>query len=636
MKHLIFLAACLSSAAIMNAQGPYSLENIPDSIKKNATVITHNEQMELGIESPEKAVLKVKKVFTVVNEEGRGALVFNKYTSPYTKLDEVEIRVYDKMGKLVSKHKKKDLTTVAYGEGLVTDGFITYFEIPAPSYPVTVEYNYEQVYKTTLIIPDFRFINPKEAVIQSSYTAKIPAGLNIRYKAMQTNIQPVITKEGSLTVYHWSVKNLPPVEDEAGSVDYSFRFPHVSMVVDQFSHYGYKGDFSSWKTFGNWIRELNKGMDELNPERKQFFNNLVKDATTEKEKIRLIYQFLQNNFRYVSIQLGIGGMKSFPAKFTDEKKYGDCKALSFYMKAALNSVGINSNVALINAQYNQAPVDPDFPKNGFNHMILCVPGKQDSVWLECTSNTAEFGQLGSFTENRNALLITDKGGVLVPTPKSRAESNLFLTHTVVKMDNDLSALTETRMTTSGEYSEMLSYFIKENRDDLKTLLVKYLGYKQPDDFLMTRENEKEFVLKLSLRKVPEFNAGSKFFLNPRISKISTTILPVYENRKLDFYFEHPYEKKDTTVLVLPQGFTVDVLPKEKNIKSDYASYHSSSWLNEKENAVYTATTLVLEKHKILAKDYNKVKSFFDEVIQDDAQRLVIKGTVGQPQEKRAF
>jgi hypothetical protein len=73
-------------------------------------------------------------------------------------------------------------------------------------------------------------------------------------------------------------------------------------------------------------------------------------------------------------------------------------------------------------------VDPDFPENGFNHVILCVPDQKDSVWLECTSSSNEFNELGTFTENRYALLITDEGGALVPTPKSYSSSNTLSSH----------------------------------------------------------------------------------------------------------------------------------------------------------------------------------------------------------------
>jgi hypothetical protein len=115
---------------------------------------------------------------------------------------------------------------------------------------------------------------------------------------------------------------------------------------------------------------------------------------SDKDKVRFLYRYLQQNMRYVSVQLGIGGLKPFPAMFVDQKKYGDCKALTNYMGALLRAVNIPSCYAIVNAGTNAKPADPKFPDNVFNHVILCVPLKNDTTWLECTSNTQPFGQLG--------------------------------------------------------------------------------------------------------------------------------------------------------------------------------------------------------------------------------------------------
>ena len=77
--------------------------------------------------------------------------------------------------------------------------------------------------------------------------------------------------------------------------------------------------------------------------------------------------------RYVNIKLGIGGLKPLPATFVDQKKYGDCKALSNYMNALLKAVGIKSYYAIINAGANEEPATPSFPGDNFDHIILCVP-----------------------------------------------------------------------------------------------------------------------------------------------------------------------------------------------------------------------------------------------------------------------
>ncbi|MBC7949358.1 MAG: DUF3857 domain-containing protein [Chitinophagaceae bacterium] len=619
---------------------PYDLAAVPDSIKNKANVVVHLDNTEVNVESDDKVTVNIHKVYTVLNDEGKGALFFQEFSTKYIFLEEVEIKVFDANGKQTEKVRKKDLRTLATGEGLIEDGFRSYYTIKPSAYPVTVELKYEQKLKSTLNLPDFRYITVNEGVVSASYQAKVNPEIGIRFKAKNTTIQPVITQDGKYAVYKWSVSNLPPAEQEERSIAMINRFPHVSITADKFSHYGYKGDMSSWNSFGLWLRDLHNGLDALPADRQQFFQQMVSDVKTDQEKIRRIYKYLQENFRYVSIQLGIGGWKSFAADFTDKKKYGDCKGLSNYMKAALKAVGINSHLAIINAAYNQEPVDQDFPANGFNHMILCVPGQKDSIWLECTSNLNEMGELGTFTENRNALLVTDKGGVLVPTPRSEAGKNSWSAVSTITIQDDLSALCETKFKARGEYRELMDGLLKETKDMQKQAIVSYLGAKQPDDFLLTKIEDPELLsaeLKMVISKIPEFNAGNKLFFSPRLFKTWTGRPLKQGNRKSDYFFEYPFERSDTTIFKLPAGAVADALPSEKHVSCDFATYQSKYWFSAKENAIYATTSLVLKQHRIPAKGYASLKKFFDDLMQDDSQRIVVQKTdVPNKGEKKAF
>jgi hypothetical protein len=138
---------------------------------------------------------------------------------------------------------------------------------------------------------------------------------------------------------------------------------------------------------------------------------------------------------------------------------------------------------------------------------------------------------------------------------------------------------------------------------------------------------------MALRNVSEFKAGNKLFISPRLYQISKNKLPKSENRKLDFYFRFPFEKYDTTIFKLPTGFKHDVLPESKDLKCDYASYKTQYWYNETEHSIYATTSLILKQHKIPAAAYASVKTFFDDVLLDDAQRMVVKK--GEAQAKPA-
>jgi transglutaminase-like putative cysteine protease len=621
----LLLGVCCQPV-IAQSKWLYSLANVPEAIKTKAAVITHLNNSVFEVEDIDKATLSVHKIFTVTNEDGKYALLFNEYTSKYVVLDDAEIKTYDLNGKQTARYKKKDMRTVATGEGLIEDGYVTYYQITPLSYPITVEIKYDIKIKSTLSIPDYRFIRANESVLESSFTATVPIDLPLRFKPEHTSIQPEISENGKYKTYKWTVKNQPPVEYEEGSASGSGKYPHVKIVTEKFSHYGSQGDLTSWKSFGSWIRDLYQGLDVLPADREQFFASLVKDSETEKEKIKRIYTYMQQNFRYVSIQLGIGGLKPFSADFTDKKKYGDCKALSNYMKAALKAVGIQSHVAIINAAYDQEPVDPGFPSNDFNHVILCVPGQKDSTWLECTSSTSEFGELGTFTENRNALLITDNGGVLVPTPRSHASSNVISTTTSVRIMDDQSGLTETLFRSKGEYKEMMNDILKEKKDDQKETIVSFFGFKNPDDFIMSKDESQSgsvVKLKMAIPKIPEFSSGNKLFINARVYSMCPHALPKFEKRNLDYYFRYPFEKSDTTIYKLIPGMKPDALPKEKELKCTYATYQSKCWYDEKENSIYSTAKLVLNNHKIPPVAYTEVKTFFDNVMQNDTQKIIV-------------
>ena len=126
---------------------------------------------------------------------------------------------------------------------------------------------------------------------------------------------------------------------------------------------------------------------------------------------------MQDNTRYVNVTLGIGGMKPYPAEYVSNNKYGDCKALTNYMKALLQCAGIESYYSTIYAGGTAPGSDPlKCPGQQFNHVILAVPLENDTLWLENTSNTNPFAYPGTFTQNRQALLVDGSKSRLVRTP----------------------------------------------------------------------------------------------------------------------------------------------------------------------------------------------------------------------------
>ena len=628
IKLLLFIITLIAGEISLSGQvNVLDASTIPGPLKIDAHSIVRESKMDFEVRSAHEARLTAHIVLSALDVAGEPDLVFVEYADKFRSLADAEIRVYNGQGILQKKYKKKDFQMESPSSGLAEDATYYSLKVSSPGFPMTVVYDYEIQYSGTLNYPDFDIQDPGQSVEFSSYTAKIPIGLDLKYKAKNINLSPAITTEANMKVFKWEVKNLPSIQKEDGAVSYESRYPRILISPTKFDMDGNAGDFTTWKSFGEWYTNLLQGTSNLSEERKLFFQDLVKNTPNVKDKIRLVYNYLQTNFRYVSIQLGIGGYKPFTADFVDKKKYGDCKALSNYTCACLAAIGIKSYPALINAVYNKEPVDPNFPHNSFNHMILCVPMLKDTVWLECTSKSEDCGVLGSFTENRNALLITENGGILVSTPKSTSKGNSLNIRTLVKFIEDGSGESNSEISSTGEYKQdMIGYLKDEKKDVQKTYLINNLGFPQPDEFDLKLKDEtySQTSLKLVLEKVPAFSAGSKMFLNPRIYKIWAYSLPLYEKRKQDFYFKYPFQKTDTTVYHLPEGFSVETLPASKSFKFEFGSFESKYQYDEKEKTITTYAQLILSQHKIPFEKYQETRKFFGNVLDEFNDKIVVK------------
>ena len=607
----------------------YSALTIPDSLKNNADVVVREEIIKFTIKDLNSARYDVHQVITILNEQGKGYLNFNEFSYEFRVLDDAEIKVYDALGVKKNTFSKKEMTSLNYGEGLVPEGKLTYFNVSPPSYPVTVEINYSIKYKGLFNYPGNYFQYTNQSVQKAVFDVEVPAELSMRYKILNCNYQPVITKDGNKDMYHWEVKNLPAFKTEkyVGSTDN--YLPQVLLAPNKFQLDEYDGDMTSWKSFGEWYKKVYIKTSLLAADRKLFYAAMVKDAKTDADKARILYNYLQTNTRYVSIQLGIGGLKPFPASFVDSKKYGDCKALSNYLKSALEAVAVKSNVVIIEGGTTPGNVQEDFPAHYFNHVILCIPQQKDSIWLECTSTTLPFAELGPFTENRKAMMVTDDGGILVNTPVSHYKSNTKSITTIIEVNEEGGAKVRTSCSLIGEdRNQLLMYYHDLQEDEKRKFFITHNEWKQPDNFEISNSKNKAnpYLVSATMdyEKIYSFNAGSKLFFEPRLYPVFDEEIPEYAKRKADYYFTCPYQVMDTTVYKFPAIYTLENIPKNKQVQFPFAQYNGSYSWDAATHTLTAVAVLQIKDRVIKAADYTELLDFKKQVMADMNEKIVMK------------
>lgn len=612
------------------AQALYQAATIPDSLKEDANTVVRYSFTEDIIKGPGKSQSKLHRIVTVLNEKGDHAAQLGiGYDKQFGKVDDVKIIIYDAAGKQIKKYNKSDMydRSASDNETLASNSRVLLWEHTIASYPCTIEIFIEETNNSRLDAGNWQIQRPEVAVQNAEYKISTVPSVGFRYMNHNTNLTPRLSKDGDYDVYNWEVHNLKANKPEEEAPGWTF-YPFISFATDKFEFDGIPGDFSTWQAYGKWYQALNADVNRLSPQREAEIRAMVAALPDDKAKAKFLYEYMQKNMHYVSIQLGIGGLKPFPATFVDQKKYGDCKALSNYMVALLKAVYIPAYYAVIEGGVNERPADPSFPSDPFNHIVVCVPFAGDTTWLECTSTTAIFGRPGPFTENRNALLITEDGGKLVNTPRSKYQDNTFDSVVDVILDDEGGAKANVKIKSTGGYRDMYLDVASEKTDIQKSFLIRSLNLKQPSQFLFKdaadKDGVKELNIDLEYDRYTDVMTGNKSFYRPQAMDLWRATVPVLEKRKADYYFEHPMLKTCVTNITLPAGYEAETVPANTSLKFSYGSYEVSYVYNKERNVIISTAKFLLTRHVIPAAKYTEMQEYMDAIAKAQSKKLVIR------------
>lgn len=636
-EKLIFvfvLICCISlfSTGKEKNQTQYAVEDIAPALKKDAYAIYRNYTHEFELIDYGKAIEKVHLVITVFEENGDH---FSKLFLPYDKTQKVKSitgRSYNQFELPDDKLKNSAIQDVNYttGGAIYDDLRLKLAEFKTESYPYTIEYQFEIEHDGLITYPEWKPLQSyRLSVEESCFRIIWPENLEIRYREfnLPSGCKKEINESGK-HIIEWKVDSLQAWKEEPMSPGLSTQTPGVVLGPTTFIFDGSSGSMNSWQELGKWAAGLNNGLDQLPELRKSEIRNMIGEVKDTVLAVQTLYKYMQKRTRYVGIQLGLGGYKPFPAETTDRLGYGDCKALSNYMKALLNCVGIPSYYTLAGAGPNRGITMVDFPTiNQNNHAILCVTLEKDTLWLECTSQTQPCGYLGKFVEGRNVLFVIPDGGKLVRTPQLTSNNNLQFRSAEVQINSDgaMQSTVKTRFT-GYQYDNVSSLFEESQEDQKKELL---------EDIGIPGLTINSFRYDVKKEKIPEATesltiastkyatkTGTRLFIPMNMLNQRKSFPSKVETRKMPVIQSYSYHDKDSIVFVLPKGYQVETVPKGKTFSTEYGTYNSSITVQE-DKAIYIREVKI-NRGTWPKENYQPLVDFYSSIVSSDKAKLVLK------------
>lgn len=610
----------------------YKVSDIPKELLKGAESVIRNSELKFERKSISDAVLSVHEVITILNKSALDDATLMQYYDKFSKVRKARIIVYDEYGIEVKKLGLDDIKDISAIDGgtLFSDARVKLIDAEYQTIPFTVEISYEIDYSGTLSTPKWSYYQGYNIAIEkSSFTIITSEANQLRYYSLNTNQEPTKLIDDGKVILKWEVSNLSAIKGESFSSSFYETTPVILSAPSYFSIGGTHGNASSWELFGRWISELNQGRDELPEETVAELKLLLVDSISKIETINLLYNWMQDKTRYVSIQIGIGGWQPIEAADVDKYSYGDCKALTNYMHSVLNVANIESYYTLVRAGSDARNIVTDFPSNQFNHAILCVPVDNDTVWLECTSQTNPFGYLGTFTDDRDVLLITDNGGKVVHTKSYDKYDNVKLTKAVVQFDKYGDGEAHIEIMNKGLFyrkrlpvismSEKRQEEYVINHIDIPSFELEDYSSVETKSMIPVIDEEidlsiKSYVSKLGSRILFEVNLMNKIDYNFRRSG----------QRRNDIFLRRDEKEIDTIIYSVPNNYAIEAIPKELVLDTEFGSY-TSKVTTDSESVIYMRS-FELNKGKYSKEKYIEFKKFISDIRNADNQKVVLVST----------
>ena len=631
MKFLSTIILLLLFSAIAFAQVNYDADLITPQLRSRANACVRNEDIAVDTRASDYVIRLQKKVITVFNSNGddnaRMVISYDKNTS----IKSIKGEIYNAGGILTSKFNQNNFSDVSAVDGfsLFIDSRLKLFNPAVNQYPYTVSYEIELRTKQNLIIRDWvPGIDNHVSVEKSTYTFISKPTDQVRIKTQHYNGEPIETIDDKQKKMVWSVSNLAATKSEPYSPDPEEYLTKVQIAAQQFHYYGHKGNYNNWQDLGKWVYEdLLKDRAALPSSTIQMVKDLVKEEANDKDKARKIYKFLQEKTRYISVQIGIGGFQPVSAAELDRLGYGDCKALVNYMHSLLKAADIESYYCVVEAGSLKRNLDPTFASMAQgNHIILCLPLKGDTTWLECTNQKIPFGFLSDFTDDRTVFACTPEGGKLLRTPKLTTQNNQQVRKGVFTISPEGDVTGKMNTVFSGAQYDNRELIIDQPEAEQRKLLKNSYNVDNINFERVAFSEKKEINpqltedLKLSIKNYAPVN-GTKMYLQlnafniqPTIQELNSRTLPVYINRG--------FTDEDTIEYELPENVKTElILIEDKNLKNSFGEYKRSISRQGRRLTYYRK--LVLNDGTFPPEKYVEFSKFINDVNVADHLKLVL-------------
>ncbi len=437
--------------------------------------------------------------------------------------------------------------------------------------------------------------------------------------------------KGNRKIYTFNIQNVDKFDDESGAPSEDYFLPHMVPYIKSYKYDGKTVNvLRNLNDLYNWYHSLiqkvdTSGVEALTDKAREITAKL----SNNDDKAKAIFRWVQNNIKYIAIEVGLGGFVPDNPAMVYKNRYGDCKGKSSVLHAMLSAVGVTSYYTWVGSRdlpykYSTLPT-PQVD----NHMIITyVNPKGKYIFLDATDKFIPFGLPTSFIQGKEALIDKNDSFEIRKIPVLGTDINFSTDSLTIAIDGT-AIKGHGHLALHGYYFDDIYYTVSKQKDYDKKL--KYYGNyleKGNNKFEVSKASEKvdldQGILTIDYDFVTKdyvLENDDELYINMNIFKKMLED-KIKDSRKYPLEFDYKNMDDFYVFLKIPNGYRISNLP-DNSSYSNSAFDYAISYLVSGDSLVYH----IKSDYKVIRldkKDFPLWNTFFQHMRNDFREVVTFK------------
>lgn len=446
----------------------------------------------------------------------------------------------------------------------------------------------------------------------------VPRDTELDIKLHRDHPEPEVMTDGRHDVYEWNVGEVEKTEPEKNVPVWYFPLPTL--------------EFSNqivWSDVSSWALDRFRLPDQQSDAVTEVASDLAAGLDLPRQKLLAALRFVQSEVRYIGPGIGRNGYRPYSPEKVLDRLYGDCKDKVFLLQALLDSMGIESWSALVNANSGKLLDGRPRAPTLFNHAILHARIGDTDFWVDPTMPPAQNDEwaLRPVYEYGRALVIREGENSLTDIPSSPAHAELdrLRYETVIDLERDQSggptALMRWRL--RGSSAEGVSQTMDFMSDRELEQFVKKTDLQDRTDIAVIEPPETErtpgtgelvieslYDVSSLVRTLPDVS-GAYIFTYPLFKFEEFVDAPPRGERSMPYALPYPFALEEHVVANLGAKF-FQPLVFETAVETDHFRYSAvPAWDGESFSVAYSYET---RKDHVAPAEYASFRSNLERLL----------------------